>query len=458
MQKITQDEQFHKMIETPVEKLILSLGLPTIVSMLVTNIYNMADTYFVSSIGTSASGATGIVFSLMAVLQAFGFMYGHGAGSNISRRLGAKDVEKAREYASTSFYLSILSGMLIMTFGILFMDPLIHFLGSTETIFPFAKIYAFWILVAGPAMTCSCVLNNILRYEGRAVYAMIGLTCGGVLNIVLDAWFINSFHMGIAGAGMATAISQYVSVVILLIPYLTNKTESRLSIRYFAHSASTVKDIIRVGFPSLIRQGLNSVSSILMNANAAVYGDAAVAAISIVNKIMNFLFCVAIGIGQGFQPVSAFNYGAGRYSRVKKSFFFALKLGMVLMAVLGLFGYLNASALVQFFRDDPSVISIGTAALRMQTATLVFMPITLCGNMLFQSIGISRTASLLAALRSGLVLIPLLYILIYFFGLTGLEASKAISEVISAILTMPFIIHFMRNIPADTALNMEKKI
>lgn len=455
IQKTTQDEQFHKMIDTPVEKLILSLGLPTIVSMLVTNIYNMADTYFVSTLGTSASGATGIVFSLMSLLQAFGFMYGHGAGSNISRKLGAKDVEKAREYAATSFYLSILTGLIIMALGICFMDPMINMLGSTDTIFPYAKTYAFWILIAGPAMTSGCVMNNILRYEGRAFYAMIGLTTGGILNIFLDAWFINGLHMGIAGAGIATAVSQYVSMAILLVPYLTGKTESSLHPRYFARSFAIVRDIVRVGFPSLIRQGLNSVSNIVMNASAAVFGDAAVAAISIVSKIMNFLFCVAIGIGQGFQPVSAFNYGAGRYSRVKKSFGFAMKLGTILMAILGVFGFLNASSLVAFFRDDAEVIAIGTAALQMQSISLVFMPITLYGNMLFQSIGLSRSASFLAALRSGLVLIPLLLILTHFFGLSGLEASRAVSEIISSVLTVPFLIRFFRHLPKDLDLQSE---
>ena len=225
------EEQYRKMTQEPVSRLILSLSLPTIVSMLVTNIYNMADTWFVSGIGTSATGATGVVFGLMAILQAFGFMFGHGAGSNISRLLGARNVEHARNFSADSFYLSIGAGTLIMILGLLFMNPLMRLLGSTETILPYARDYAFYILIAGPALTSSCVMNNILRYEGKAFYAMIGLTSGGILNIFGDAFLIRVLHMGIAGAGLSTAVSQYVSFFILLLPYLRGKTQSSFAPR-----------------------------------------------------------------------------------------------------------------------------------------------------------------------------------------------------------------------------------
>jgi putative MATE family efflux protein len=445
----SEEKQYHRMVDTPVERLILSLGLPTIISMLVTSIYNMADTYFVGTLGTSASGATGIVFGLMAILQAFGFMFGHGAGSNISRRLGARDVKAAREYASTSFYLSILFGLIILAIGLACMDPLMRLLGSTETILPYARTYAFYILIAGPAMTSSCVMNNILRYEGRAFYAMIGLTAGGILNIFGDALFVNVFHMGIGGAGLSTTLSQYISMFILLLPYLQGKTQSRFALKDFTHRGSVVRDIIMVGLPSLTRQGLNSISTMVLNACAGPYGDAAVAAISIVTRITNFLFCVAIGIGQGFQPVSAFNYGARNYTRVKKGFFFALRLGMALMAALGVIGFLFAGPFVSFFRNDPEVITIGTAALHLQCISLFLMPMTMYGNMLFQSIGMSRTATFLAALRSGIVLIPVLLILVRFAGLSGLEAAQALSEAISAVLTIPFLVSFFRQLPPD---------
>lgn len=448
---MTQEEQYKKMTETPVGPLIFSLGLPTVVSMLVTNIYNMADTYFVGTIGTSASGATGIVFALMGILQAFGFMYGHGAGSNISRRLGAKDVEKARRYSAASFYLSVLTGLAIMAAGLLFMDPLMRLLGSTETILPYARIYAFYILIAGPAFTSSCVLNNILRYEGRAFYAMIGLTAGGILNIFGDALFVNVMRMGIAGAGLSTAISQYISMGILMLPYLQGKTQSSIRISYFHPDSEIVSGIVSVGMPSLLRQGLNSASTMILNVCAGPYGDAAVAAISIVSRIMNFLSCMAIGIGQGFQPVSAFNYGAGFFSRVKEGYLVSLKYGTILMVGFAAAGFFFSGGLITLFRDDPAVIAIGAAALRLQCISLILMPVSIFGNMLFQSIGLSGTASFLAALRSGLVLIPAVWILTSLFHLTGLESAQAVSEAVSALITIPITYRFLKELPPDRA-------
>ena len=216
---VSEETKYKKMTETPVSTLILTLAVPTIISMMVTTIYNTADTFFVSKISVAASGATGIVFSLMAILQAFGFMLGHGAGSNISRLLGARKVANASVFLSTSFFLAIGTGFLIGLFGLLFLEPFLLLLGSTETILPEAKAYATFILLAAPAMVVSCVLNNVLRYEGIAVYAMIGLASGGILNMMLDPIFIFVLKLGTAGAGLATALSQYIGVVILLLPF-----------------------------------------------------------------------------------------------------------------------------------------------------------------------------------------------------------------------------------------------
>ena len=308
------------MTKTPVPKLVLRLGLPTTVSMLVTSIYNMADTFFVSQLGTSVSGATGVVFALMAIINAFGFMFGHGAGSNISRKLGAHDVESARVFASTSFFLSLLAGSFIGIFGFLFHAPFMRLLGSTDSILPHAIEYSTWILIAAPAMASSCVMNNILRYEGKAFFAMLGLASGGILNIFGDMFLIFGLNLGVRGAGISTAVSQYISMVILISPFLRGKVQSRIHIRYVTRSFDDVKNIITTGFPSLMRQGLNSVSVMILNQCSAAYGDAAIAAMSIVTRIIMFLFCIALGIGQGFQPVSAFNYGAKKYSRVRECF------------------------------------------------------------------------------------------------------------------------------------------
>ena len=443
------NSQYEKMTETPIPILILSLGLPTTISMLVTSIYNVADTYFVGKLGTSASGATGIVFALMAILQAFGFMFGHGAGSIISRKLGARQIQDACKFASTSFFLSVLSGVVIMILGIIFINPFMRLLGSTDTILPYARTYAFLILLAAPAMVCSCVMNNILRYEGRAFFAMIGLTLGGILNIIGDAVLIFGFNMGIEGAGIATAISQYISALVLLSMFLRGKTESKLALRFITKDSKDVVEIIKVGLPSMMRQGLGSISTMVLNQRAGIYGDAAIAAMSIVARICNFMFCIGLGIGQGFQPVAGFNYGAKKYSRVKIGFYFTSMFGMVLLGIFAILGMINAEPLVRFFRDDPAVTDIGTFALRIQCFSLFFMPFAVSGNMMFQSVGESKTATFLSSLRSGLLYIPLLLILPAFIGLTGIQISQTVADVLAGFITVPFALCFFKKLPKD---------
>lgn len=276
--KESADAQYIKMTQMPVAKLILSLGIPTTISMLITNIYNMADSYFVSQVSLSAGGATSVVFGIMAILQAFGFMFGHGSGSNISRMLGSRHMEKASQYASTGFFGALLCGLVVMGAGLAFLEPFMRLLGSTDTILPYAKDYGRWILIAAPAMTTSCVLNNILRYEGKAALAMVGLTTGGVLNMLFDPLFIFTFHMGISGAGLATALSQYISLGILLFMFLRKKTQSVIALRFLSKDVRVLWDVIRTGLPSLARQGLNSASTMVLNMAAKPIGDAAIAA------------------------------------------------------------------------------------------------------------------------------------------------------------------------------------
>ena len=441
--------QYDVMTEESVERLILKLGLPTTISMLVTNIYNVTDTYFVGRLGTSASGATGVVFALMAVLQAFGFMFGHGAGSIISRKLGAKEIEEARKYASTSFFSSILCGIAILVFGLLFLTPFMRLLGSTHTILPFARTYGAFILIAAPAMISSCVMNNILRYEGKAFFAMIGMTIGGLLNIVGDAFFMLVLNMGIEGAGLSTAISQYISAFILLSMFLRGKTQSKFAIRYISHDLKDLAEIIRVGLPSLARQGLSSISTMFLNIQAGIYGDAAIAAMSIVARVCSFLFCVGLGIGQGFQPVAGFNYGAEKYSRVKKGFFFTWIFGSLILGFFAVAGILFAKPVVTFFRDDVEVIKIGVFALRVQCISLFFIPFSVCGNMMFQSIGKSNTATFLSTLRGGLCYIPILFLLSHIYGLTGVQISQTVADLLACVLTVPFVKSFFATLPPD---------
>lgn len=441
---------YNRMTKEPVSKLVITLGIPTTISMLVTNIYNMADTFFVGTLGNSASGAVGIVFGLMAIIQAVGFMFGHGAGSVIARKLGEKDIKSAGVYASVSFFSSLVIGFIISVFGLIFIEPLMNLLGSTDTILPYAKGYGFYILISAPVMMASFVLNNILRYEGKAYLAMIGLSVGAVLNIALDPILIYGCNMGIAGAGVSTAVSQFVSFMILFYMFLKGKTQSKLSakdIKGFVSNEIIV--VCKTGFPSLIRQGLNSMATMVLNGLAGGYGDAAVAAMSIVNRICFFIFAVGLGIGQGFQPVSAFNYGAKKYSRVKKSFLFTLTVGEVLLGVLAIIGFIFSGSLIGIFRNDLTVIDIGTVALRFQLIALFFQPLTICSNMMFQSIGENKKATFLALLRSGLFYIPIIILLSRLLGLRGIQVSQTIADVLAFAVTLPMALKFIKGLPED---------
>ncbi|MDE6660130.1 MAG: MATE family efflux transporter [Eubacterium sp.] len=443
------EHQFKKMTETPVHSLIASLAVPTVISMLITTVYNMTDTYFVSKISIPASGATGIVFSLMAILQAFGFMFGHGSGSCISRHLGAKEFEKAKRYSSTGFFLAAVSGILIMAFGLIFLTPFMKMLGSTSTILPYSKAYALYILIAAPAMTTSCVLNNILRYEGLASLAMMGLTFGGVLNMILDPILIFSLDLGIAGAGIATAVSQYTSMLILLFMFLIGKTQSKVSIKYISLKPRLIWEIISTGAPSLARQGLNSISVMLLNQQAAAYGDECIAAMSIVSKCANLLFSVCVGIGQGFQPVSAFNYGAKKYSRVKSGMNFTWIFGTAVIAVLAAICFAFSPFVISLFRNDTEVIEIGSTALRLICVALLFLPTVMVANMTFQSIGKTGRALFLASSQNGLFFIPLILILPSAIGIMGIELAQPISYIISAIISIPFLLSFSKELKKE---------
>lgn len=442
--------QYDKMTTWPIPKLVITLGIPTTISMLVTNIYNMADTYFVSELGNSASGAVGVVFGLMAIIQAFGFMFGHGAGSIIARKLGQKDDHSASVFASLSILACLCVGTLIGVMGLIFIEPLMKMLGSTDTILSYAKGYGIYILIASPLTMASFALNNILRYEGKAFFAMIGLTIGGILNIICDPILIFGFDMGIAGAGLSTAISQVVGFLILISMFFRGKTLSKLSIKYVKENPKGIFEIMATGFPSFCRQGLNSIATMTLNNLAGeVGGDAAVAAISIVNRITFFIFAVGLGIGQGFQPVASFNYGARIYSRVKRAFYFTFGIGELMLGVFVVVGLIFSNHLIGLFRDDPTVIAIGTLSLKLQLLALFFHPMTICANMLFQSIGENKKATFLSMLRSGILFIPILLILTKLFGLFGVQSAQAIADVLAFFISAPLVLSFLKNLPDD---------
>ena len=448
-----EQQQYRKLVMTPVEKLIPRLAVPTIFSMMITMIYNLVDAYFVGKLGTSASAAIGVVLGVQSIFQAFGFMMGHGAGSQISVRLGEGDRDAADRLFSTAFFHALVISVIVGVLGLIGLEPLMRLMGSTDTILPFSKNYGFYILISGPALVGSCVLNNVMRYEGRAVLAMFGLVTGGVLNMIGDPILMFGLGLGIDGAGLSTAISQYISFGILLYMVFSKRTISRLSLRYRSNDPDVTLSIMRVGFPSLIRQMLNSLATITLNHCAMPYGDAAIAAMAIVGRIVMFIGSAMIGLGQGFQPVSAYNYGARKFKRLRDSFYFTVKAGMAVLGILAIFGFMFPGPVVQLFRDDPRVVEIGSRALRFQCIAVVMQPFSVTANMMFQSIGRSKEASFMAMLRSGLYYIPSLLILPLFLGLTGIECAQMVSDILTTLTCIPFVVRFMQETPDEDQIS-----
>ena len=438
--------QFRRMTETPIPQLVLSLAAPTILSMLITSIYNLADTFFVGQISTSASGAVGVVSSLMAIIQALGFMLGHGAGTIISRSLGSRDTTTATRFASTSFFTALVFGVVLAVAGL---GPLPHFmmlLGSTETILPHACAYARPILIAAPLMISSLVMNNILRYEGKASFAMIGLVTGGVLNIALDPLFMFVFGLGTAGAGIATALSQSISFCILLSMFLRGKTVSQFRLSAVTREARDFGRILLGGAPSFGRQGLNSIGGMLLNLAARSYGDAAVAGMSIVSRIFMFIISVAIGVGQGLQPVASFNYGARKYRRVRQAAIFTIEAAFCMLVVLVGLCWVNGDVLIRLFRDDPAVTAVALPAFHYQCLAMLLHPIIVVANMTFQSVGASGRATFLACCRQGVFFIPLILILPRTHGLFGVEICQPIADVLTFLVSLPFLLAFLQQL------------
>ena len=444
-----QDQKFHTMTEAPVAPLICKLAVPCIISMLVTAFYNMADTFFVGMMkSNAATGAVGVVFSLMAVIQAVGFFFGQGSGNYISRELGKKNYQEASNMAATGFFSSLVTGLVICIVGQIFLEPLAYLLGSTPTILPYTEAYLRVILLGAPWMTASLVLNNQLRFQGSASYAMVGIVSGAILNIALDPLLIFVFDLGVAGAGWATIISQFVSFCLLL-RGCSKGSNINIRLRNVRVKWHYYKMIIRGGLPSLARQCLASVATICLNHAAQPYGDAAIAAMGVVQRITMFGYSAMLGFGQGFQPVCGFNYGAGLYSRVKEGFWFCVKISFFFLASVGVLGFLFAPQLIALFRDDPAVIEFGMRALRFQCVTLWVQSWVVMSNMLMQSIGRTIPATFLAVARQGLFFIPFVLFLPIFFNATGLQMAQSAADLLTFLCAIPIQLHVLRSLKED---------
>ncbi len=447
-------DNYTYLTQAPVHRVIITMAIPTIISMLVTGLYNIADTFFVGKIDTQATAAVGVVFSLMFFVQAMGFFFGHGSGNYISRELGARRHENAIKMASTGFFSSFLVGVIVLILGEIFLTPLSLMLGSTPTILPYTEDYMQVILLGAPFLTSSLTLNNQMRLQGNANFAMYGIVTGAILNVVLDPILIFTCGLGVSGAAWATVIGQAVSFVILFL--MTRRGENiAIHFRNFSPSLQRYKEIFYGGSPSMMRQGLACIATMSLNLAAGVYGDSAIAAMSIVGRIAMLSFAVVIGLRQGFQPVCGFCYGAGLYDRLKEAYKFTVTIGTIFLIVLAIIGWMISGTLIGVFRDDPEVIAIGVVALRWQLCVFPVNALILASNMLAQTCRKPWRANILAAARQGLFFIPLIFILPSYFGLLGVEMCQAVSDLLSFVLTVPIVIYTFREFTREAEARKE---
>lgn len=435
---IKQESRRKMMTETPVPNLIVKLSIPTIISMLVTAFYNSADTYFVGKISTSATAAVGLVFAVMAIIQALGFFCGHGSGNYLSRMLGAGDYKRANDMASTGFAMALILGVIVAAIGNIFLHPIATWLGATPTTITDTENYMRIILLGAPFTMGQFVINNQLRFQGSAMYAMVGLMCGAVINVILDPLLIIVLGWGVTGAAIATVSGQITSFIVLLIGS-TRGENIHLKLSNVHINGYYIKEITNGGAPSLFRQGLAAVSTLLLNNFAGKYGgDAAIAGMSIVTRIMMMLMSALIGFGQGYQPVCSYNFGAGLKSRVKEGYFFCVKWGTIFLFFVGALCFTFAPEVVRWFRNDDAVVAVGKVALRCQTAVIPLMATVIMTNMMLQSMGRGLKASITSSARNGIFFIPLILILPRLLGLTGVEITQTCADVLSLLISIPF--------------------
>lgn len=444
---LSPDAQHKRMTESSVTKLVISLSIPTVLSQMITSIYNMADTYFVTSLGDSSVGAVSIVYALQSIIQAIGFGLAMGASSLVSRKLGQKENQSASKYASCAFYAAFAMGLLLTVVCLIDLDDMLCIFGSTETILPYAHDYALVILLGASIMCASFVLNNVTRAQGHAVMAMIGLTAGGILNMLLDPLLIFVFEMGVGGAALATVVSQCISFLILLSFYVSGKSIISLSPRNISRKPSDYVLIIRTGLPTVFRQGLGSLSTTLLNVQVKIYGDAAIAAVGIANKIYMLLRNLVLGIGHGFQPVAGYNYGAKKYDRVKKAFWVATAVGTIVSASASVFLLLWANHIIGFFNPEtPETLRIGSRMLVFMGFALPTLGYSTYVNQLYQSLGYVKGATVLASCRQGIFFVPLIFALPAIVGLDGILLTQALADIFTFAVSIPFNVYFLKKV------------
>ena len=447
-----QDARKSMMLEQPISKIIPKMAIPTIVAFLINSIYSLADTFFVSSLGTNATAAVSVNSSLDQIIMMAGSMLAIGANSYIARLLGAKREEEANKVLSVAFFIALAFGTILAVFGCIFMTPMVRLLGATETCLQYSIDYATYVLLVAPFMATSFVMNQCLRAEGSAVLSMIGMGFGSILNCVLDPIFIFTLDLGVAGASMATAISKLVSFAILIFPYITKRSVLRISPKYFQPSREILSQIVKIGSSSMFRSGLAVVAAIVLNNIAGSISDAVLAGIGVTNKIMMFPFSVILGFGSGFQPVTGFNWGAKRFDRVLESYWFSAKCALAISTVMAVILGLFANQVILLFSEaDAEMQAIGALSIRLQCIALPIHAWVAVVNMFCSGLGKAKGALLLATARQGSCFLPIVYPLAWLFQANGVAAVQAVADVLTLCLAAPLIRKVLKEVKTKAA-------
>lgn len=447
-----QDARKNMMLEQPISKVIPKMAIPTIVAFLINSIYSLADTFFVSSLGTNATAAVSVNSSLDQIIMMAGSMLAIGANSYIARLLGAKREDEANKVLSVAFFIALAFGTILAVFGCIFMEPMVRLLGATETCLQYSIDYATYVLLVAPFMATSFVMNQCLRAEGSAVLSMIGMGFGSILNCVLDPIFIFTLDLGVAGASMATAISKLVSFAILIFPYMAHRSVLRISPKYFQPSREILTQIVKIGSSSMFRSGLAVVAAIVLNNIAGSISDAVLAGIGVTNKIMMFPFSVILGFGSGFQPVTGFNWGAKRFDRVLESYWFSAKCAIAISTVMAVILGLFANQVILLFSEaDAEMQAIGALSIRLQCIALPIHAWVAVVNMFCSGLGKAKGALLLATARQGSCFLPIVYPLAWLFEANGVAAVQAVADVLTLCLAAPLIRKVLKEVKTKAA-------
>ena len=442
-----QDQRKQRMLHDPIRKVIPAMAIPTIIAFLINSIYSLADTYFVSALGTNATAAVSVNASLDQLIMMCGSLLAVGANSYIARLLGKGDEEKAGRVLSTAFFLALGIGAVLMVVGCVWMTPMVRLLGATPTCERFSVDYATYVLLAAPFMASSFVLNQCLRSEGSAMLSMVGMGFGGMLNCVLDPIFIFGLDMGVAGASLATAISKVVSFAILVFPYITKRSLLRLNLHNFRPSKDIMVEIVTVGASSMFRSGLAVVAGIFLNDLAGNISDSVLAGIGVSTKIMMFPFSIILGFGTGFQPVAGFNWGAERYDRVEESYRFSSWVALIGAAAMALLLALTADwIIVAFAGEDPQMRQIGALCIILQCIALPVHAWVAVVNMYCNGLGNAFGAFLLATARQGTCFIPILFPLAARFGAYGVASAQAVADVLTLCMAIPIALYMKKKV------------